>query len=128
VPASGPRFRAVGGRAAASLRRRPESGGEPSPVVGRRGHATTWRRHQARGEGAQVAAEKIGEEIRRAVEASKWPDLRIQTRPTVSVGVATYTKDTPIEAEALYVAVDLVRARAKETRNKVVSAVVPEAT
>jgi diguanylate cyclase (GGDEF)-like protein len=77
---------------------------------------------------AQVDAEKIGEEIRRAVEARTWPDLSIQTRPTVSVGVGTYSKESPIDAEALYVAVDRVRARAKDYRNKVEAAAVPEAT
>lgn len=50
----------------------------------------------------------------------------IQTRPTVSVGVGTYTAESPIEAKALYRAVDRVQARAKGSRNKVEAVVVPE--
>jgi diguanylate cyclase (GGDEF)-like protein len=75
----------------------------------------------------QVDAGKIAEEIRRTVEARPWPGLQIQTRPTVSIGVGTYTKESPIDAEAFYVAVDRVRARAKDYRNRVETAVVPEA-
>jgi len=44
------------------------------------------------------------------------------------VGVGKYTKESPIDAEALNVAVDRVRARAKAVRNRVVSAVVHDAT
>jgi hypothetical protein len=46
----------------------------------------------------------------------------------LSVGVGTYTAERPIEAKALYQAVDRVQARAKELRNKVQAAVVPEGT
>jgi diguanylate cyclase (GGDEF)-like protein len=70
-------------------------------------------------------AKKLGEDIRAAVEARPWPGLIIHTKPTVSVGVGTYVKEGPIEAEALYVAVDRVRATAKAERNKVVTGYVP---
>jgi diguanylate cyclase (GGDEF)-like protein len=66
-------------------------------------------------------AEKLAEEIRRAVETRPWPNLPIQTRPTVSVGVGTFTSATWIEPEALYEVVDRIRGRAKEVRNKVVA-------
>lgn len=71
------------------------------------------------------AASKIAEDLRRAVEMRPWPDLAIQTRPTVSVGVGTVTD--ALDAENLYVAVDLIRGRAKAHRNRVVAGPVPEA-
>ena len=73
-------------------------------------------------------AKKLGDEIRRAVEARAWPSLEIKTRPTVSVGVGTYAAEGPIEPTALYQAVDRVQARAKDYRNRVEAAEVPEGT
>lgn len=75
---------------------------------------------------ALADAEKLGEEVRRSVEERSWPNLAIRTRPTVSLGVGTLTGTTAIEAEALYVAVDRIRSRAKDVRNKVVAAGLPE--
>ncbi len=68
-------------------------------------------------------ATKLGQEVRRRVEGHVWSVLNMKTRPTVSVGVGTLTRD--IEAEDLYGAVDQIRARAKATRNAVEAAVVP---
>jgi diguanylate cyclase (GGDEF)-like protein len=73
------------------------------------------------------AATKFGEEIRRRVEGRMWPvGLKIKTRPTVSIGVGTVVAD--MDAEAFYMAVDQIRARAKVERNKVAAAAVPETT
>jgi diguanylate cyclase (GGDEF)-like protein len=71
-------------------------------------------------------ATKLGEEVRRAVEARQWPgDLSIQTRPTISVGVGTYAKEAAIDAKYLYKVVDAFAETAKKDRNKVHPEVVP---
>jgi diguanylate cyclase (GGDEF)-like protein len=70
-------------------------------------------------------AMKLAEEICASVAGRAWPaEFRIQTRPTVSVGVGTYTSNNPIRAEALYRAVDAAAARAKVDRNRVEAAIV----
>jgi diguanylate cyclase (GGDEF)-like protein len=71
-------------------------------------------------------AKKRGEEIRKTVETRSWPaDLQIQTRPTVSVGVGTWLKESPIDASAFYKFVDAIAEQAKKDRNKVDAAIVP---
>jgi diguanylate cyclase (GGDEF)-like protein len=71
-------------------------------------------------------AAKLGEEVRRRIEQRVWPaELKFKRRPTVSIGVGTLTGE--IDAAAFYTAVDRLVYRAKETRNAVVAAPVPEA-
>jgi diguanylate cyclase (GGDEF)-like protein len=72
------------------------------------------------------AAKGMGEEIRRRVRARVWSgSLKIQTPPTVSVGVGALTAGD-IDTEAFYEAVDRIRGRAKKTRDAVDAAPVPE--
>lgn len=71
------------------------------------------------------AAERFGQDVRQHVRARAWPkSLEIKTPPTVSIGVGTLTGE--MNAEAFYAAVDVIRGRAKETRDAVVAATVPE--
>jgi diguanylate cyclase (GGDEF)-like protein len=71
-------------------------------------------------------AQKLGEEIRALIAGRAWEGLAVQTKPTVSVGVGTYTSTGQIEAAALYAAVDALAIQAKESgKNKVISADVP---
>jgi diguanylate cyclase (GGDEF)-like protein len=68
---------------------------------------------------------KLGEDIRAAVASRVWPaELRLETKPTVSVGVGTYESDKPIAAEAVYKVVDAIAEQAKKDRNKVAAAAV----
>jgi diguanylate cyclase (GGDEF)-like protein len=69
-------------------------------------------------------AEKLAEQVRARVEARDWPGLKFERHPTVSVGVATLTDE--MTADAFYKAVDRLIYRAKQTRNTVAAAVVPE--
>jgi PleD family two-component response regulator len=70
-------------------------------------------------------AKKMGEEVRRRVEARPWPaELKFKRLPTVSIGVGTLTVE--MDAEDLYKNVDEIAKRAKQTRNSVVAAAVPE--
>jgi diguanylate cyclase (GGDEF)-like protein len=70
-------------------------------------------------------AKAIGEEVCKMVRARAWPtSLGIKTRPTVSIGIGTLTGS--MDAEPFYVTVDSIRGRAKETRDAVVAATVPE--
>jgi diguanylate cyclase (GGDEF)-like protein len=75
------------------------------------------------------AATKLGEEIRATIAGRSWGNLSIHTNPTVSVGVGAYASPKPMEADALYGAVDALAIQAKKSgKDKVVSAAVPEAT
>jgi len=66
------------------------------------------------------AAKATGEEVRKKVRARDWPaSLGIKSPPTVSVGVGTLTGE--MDAEAFYAAVDVIRDRAKTTRDAVVA-------
>jgi diguanylate cyclase (GGDEF)-like protein len=72
------------------------------------------------------AAKGFGEDVRKRVRARAWPpSLGLKSPPTVSVGVGTLTAE--MDTEAFYAAVDVIRDRAKVTRDAVVAAVIPEA-
>jgi diguanylate cyclase (GGDEF)-like protein len=70
-------------------------------------------------------ATEIANQIRRRVEAREWSGLTFKKHPTVSIGVGTLTGD--MDPDAFNAAVDRLTYRAKQTRNFVVAAVVPEA-
>jgi diguanylate cyclase (GGDEF)-like protein len=69
-------------------------------------------------------ATEIANRIRSRVETREWPELSFKKHPTVSIGVGTLTED--MDAAAFNAAVDRLTYRAKEPRNTVVAATVPE--
>jgi diguanylate cyclase (GGDEF)-like protein len=69
-------------------------------------------------------ARATGEEVRQRVQTRAWPEsVKIQTAPTVSVGVGTLTIN--MDTDAFYEAVDRIRARAKADRNTAIAGLVP---